>query len=188
MSLTANMRAPSSTLGNVEHEGPLRMILTVRHPADPDSPDHGQDSRPVNGIAAHHMEMTMNKWIKRVSTAVASTALAGGALLGVSGTASAATASAPGEHTQSAITAFAPSGDRADGYQSAHHQAQDDSWGAPRGWYTNDDRQGHYGEERWNGSHAYVWNGYRWDEATTWYRVSAERWHLDQVAWYADQR
>jgi hypothetical protein len=163
------------------------MILTVRHPADPDSPDHGQDSRPVNGIAAHHMEMTMNKWIKRVSTAVASTALAGGALLGVSGTASAATASAPGEHTQTAITAFATSGDRAKGYQSAHHEAQDDSWGAPRGWYTNDDRQGHYGEERWNGSHLYVWDGYRWDEAAT-YRVSAERWYLDQVAWYADQR
>ncbi|MGW7426167.1 hypothetical protein ACWGJB_40240 [Streptomyces sp. NPDC054813] len=142
----------------------------------------------------------MNKWIKRVSTAVASTALAGGALLGVSGTASAATTSAPGEHTQSAITAFATSGDRADRYQSAHHEAQDDRWGAPRGWYTNDDRQGHYGEERWNGSHAYVWDGYRWNgshvyvwdgyrwnEATT-YRVSAERWQLDQVAWYANQR
>ncbi|MQY40803.1 hypothetical protein SRB17_88360 [Streptomyces sp. RB17] len=125
----------------------------------------------------------MNKWIKRVSTAVASTALAGGALLGVSGTASAATASAPGEHTQSAVTA---GGDRADGYQSAHHGAQDDGWGAARGWRTNDDRQGHYGEERWNGSHAYVWDGYRWDEVTT-YRVSAERWYLDQVAWSADQ-
>ncbi|WP_189184432.1 hypothetical protein [Streptomyces albiflavescens] len=124
----------------------------------------------------------MNKWIKRVSTAVASTALAGGALLGVSGTASVATASAPGEHTQSASTAFATGGDRADGYQSAHHEAQDDSWGAPRGWYTNDDRQGHYGEERWNGNHVYVWDGYRWDEATAWHRVSAERWYLDQVA------
>lgn len=187
MSLTANMRAPSSTLGNVEHEGPLRMTLTVRHPADPDSPDHRQDGRPVNGVAAHHKEMTMNKWIKRVSTAVASTALAGGALLGVSGTASAATASAPGEHTQTAITAFTTGGDRANGYQSAHHNAQDDSWGTPRGWYTNDNRQGHYGEERWNGSRLYVWDGYRWDEATT-YRVSTERWYLDQVAWYTDQR
>ncbi len=131
MSLTANMRAPSSTLGSAEHEDPLRMILTVRHPADPHSPDHGQDGRPVNGIAAHHKEMTMNKWIKRVSTAVASTALAGAALLGVSGTASAATASAPGAHTQTAITTVAAGGDRAKGYQSAHHEAQDDRWGAP---------------------------------------------------------
>ncbi|MEU6093153.1 hypothetical protein ABZ865_41750 [Streptomyces sp. NPDC047085] len=129
----------------------------------------------------------MNKWIKRVSTAVASTALAGGALLGVSGTASAATASAPGEHTQSPITAFATSGDHADAYQGAHHEAQGDRWGVPRGWYTNDDRQGYYGQERWSGGHVYVWDGYRWDEATT-YRVSAERWHLDQVAWSVDQR
>jgi hypothetical protein len=133
------------------------------------------------------MEMTMNKWIKRVSTAVASTALAGGALLGVSGTASAATAPAPGEHTHSAATAYTTSGDRTDGHQTTHHAAQDDSWGAPRGWYTNGDRQAHYGQERWNGGHAYVWNGYRWNETTTWYRVSAARWHLDQVAWYTDQ-
>ncbi|MGW1760963.1 hypothetical protein [Streptomyces mirabilis] len=162
------------------------MTLTVQHPADPDSPDHGQDHRPVNGIAAHHKEMTMNKWIKHVSTAAASTALAGGALLGVSGTASAATPSAPGTHTQSTITALTTGGDRANGHQSTHHDTQNDSWGAPR-WYTNDGRQGHYGQERWNGSHLYVWNGYRWNEATT-YRVSTERWYLDQVAWYTDQR
>ncbi|MER6533120.1 hypothetical protein ABT215_04720 [Streptomyces sp900105755] len=42
----------------------------------------------------------MNRWIRRVSIAVAATAVAGGALLGTGGSASAATTSAPAEHAR----------------------------------------------------------------------------------------
>ncbi|MBX7554795.1 hypothetical protein ABZX95_45535 [Streptomyces sp. NPDC004232] len=141
----------------------------------------------------------MNRWIRRVSIAVASTALAGGALLGASGSASAATAPDPAEHTQSSIAAFATGSDRddhrEDGYGSGHHAEQDNGWDAPRGWYTNDDGQGHHDgrhhyrtwEERWDGRHLYVWDGHRWEEATTWYGVGGDRWYLDQVAWYLHQ-
>ncbi|RPE37964.1 hypothetical protein EDD90_0828 [Streptomyces sp. Ag109_O5-1] len=119
----------------------------------------------------------MNKWIRRASIAVASTTLAGGALLGAGGSASAATASEPVQHAQYSSAAFASGSDRAthraDGHQSGHH----------------DDRYRYRaGEERRDGRHLYVWDGHRWDEATTWYGVGGDRWYLDQVAWYLQQR
>ncbi|WP_143079058.1 hypothetical protein [Streptomyces monashensis] len=141
----------------------------------------------------------MNRWIRRVSIAVASTALAGGALLGAGGSASAATAPQRAEHTQSTIAAFATGGDRdgqrEDAYAGGYHGGQGDGSGAPRGWYSNDDRQGHHDErrhdrgweERWDGRHLSVWDGHRWDEATTWFGVGGDRWYLDQVAWYLHQ-
>ncbi|MFK0152596.1 hypothetical protein ACIQVL_18125 [Streptomyces sp. NPDC090499] len=49
----------------------------------------------------------MNRWIRRVSIAVATTAVAGGALLGAVGPASAATTSAPAEHARPAVTVSA---------------------------------------------------------------------------------
>ncbi|MER5796462.1 hypothetical protein [Streptomyces sp. NPDC001980] len=54
----------------------------------------------------------MNRWIRRVSFAVATTAVAGGALLGAGGSASAATTSGPAEHVRPASTAVATSADR----------------------------------------------------------------------------
>ncbi|MFJ9711792.1 hypothetical protein [Streptomyces sp. NPDC101234] len=121
----------------------------------------------------------MNKWIRRASIAVASTALAGGALLGAGGSASAATAPEPVQHAQSSSAAFASGSDRgtlrADEYQNGHH----------------DDRyQEHHraGEERRDGRHLYVRDGHRRDETTTWYGVGGGRWYVDQVAWYLQQR
>ncbi|MGW7425393.1 hypothetical protein ACWGJB_36085 [Streptomyces sp. NPDC054813] len=143
----------------------------------------------------------MNRWIRRVSIAVASTALAGGALLGAGGAASAATASGPADHARSSVAAFAAARDRdshrEDVYRSGHHGEQDDSWDAPRGWYKDDDRQGHHDdrhhyrtqEERGDGSHLYAWDGHRrQEEATTRSGIGGERWYLDQVAWYLHQR
>lgn len=54
----------------------------------------------------------MNRWIRRVSFAVATTAVAGGALLGAGGSASAATTTAPAEHTRPSATAVTVSADR----------------------------------------------------------------------------
>ncbi|MFF4113581.1 hypothetical protein [Streptomyces sp. NPDC001714] len=119
----------------------------------------------------------MNRWTRRVSMVVASTAVAGGALLGAGGSASAATASGPVEHTRSSITAVAAGSDRdshrEDGYGSGRH----------------DDRH-HYRtqEERRDGRDLYVRDGHRREEATTVRSVGADRWYLDQVAWYLQQR
>ncbi|MFE4962960.1 hypothetical protein [Streptomyces sp. NPDC056660] len=135
----------------------------------------------------------MNTWIRRVSIAVASTAVAGGALLGAGGSASAATAPGPAEHPRSSVAALATGSDRdghrEDGYESRHHGEQDDGWDAPRNWSKNDDRH-HYRtqEERRDGRHLYVWDGHRWQEKTTRYGVGDDRWYLDQVAWYLHQR
>jgi hypothetical protein len=142
----------------------------------------------------------MNTWIRRVSITVASTALAGGALLGAGGSASAATTSQPAEHTRPSIATLTTGSDRdghrEDRYESGHHGEQNDGWDAPRGWYKSDDRQGHRDdrhhyrtqEERRDGRHLYVWDGHRWQETTARYGVSGDRWHLDQVAWYLNQR
>ncbi|MGW2963876.1 hypothetical protein ACWDGI_36195 [Streptomyces sp. NPDC001220] len=143
----------------------------------------------------------MNRWIRRVSVAVASTALAGGALLGAGGSASAATTSGPTEHARSSAAALAAVSDRdshhEDGDRSGHHGEYGDGWDAPRGWYKNDDRQGHHDgrhhhrtqDERGYGSHRYAWDGHRWqEEATTRSGISGDRWYLDQVAWYLHQR
>ncbi|MGW7540357.1 hypothetical protein ACWGKQ_04430 [Streptomyces sp. NPDC054770] len=135
----------------------------------------------------------MNTWIRRVSIAVASTTVAGGALLGAVGSASAATASGPAEHTRSSVTGLATGsardGHREDGYESGHHGEQDDGWDALRGRSDNDDRH-HYlsQEERRDGRHLYVWDGHRWQQTTTRYGVGDDRWYLDQVAWYLHQR
>ncbi|MEV6766343.1 hypothetical protein AB0N16_38110 [Streptomyces sp. NPDC051105] len=142
----------------------------------------------------------MNTWIRRVSIAVASTALAGGALLGAGGSASAATDPGPAEHTRTSIATLATGSDRdghrEDGHESGHHGEQDDGWDAPRGWYKSDDRQDHRDdrihrhtqEERRDGRHLYVWDGHRGQETTARYGVGGDRWYLDQVAWYLHQR
>ncbi|MER5915493.1 hypothetical protein ABT124_34925 [Streptomyces sp. NPDC001982] len=138
----------------------------------------------------------MNRWIRRVSIALASTAMAGGALLGAGGSASAATAPQPVEHTQSSIAAFGTDdghdGNRDDGYGSSPHGERDDDRDGHGGWYTDDDHRGdHHGrwyhhrtwEERWDGRHLYVWNGYRWVEVTSWRGVGVDCWYQDQLVW-----
>ncbi|MFE3164900.1 hypothetical protein [Streptomyces sp. NPDC059224] len=69
----------------------------------------------------------MNTWIKRVSIAVASTALAGGAVLGAA--VGPAAASEPSRHAQSSAVAFAAGSDRVshreDGYGGGHHRLQE---------------------------------------------------------------
>jgi hypothetical protein len=134
----------------------------------------------------------MNRLIRRVSIALASTALAGGALLGAGGSASAATASEPAEHTQSSIAAFGTDGERDgyrdDGYASGHHAERDDGRDGHRGWYTDDDSRGHHPgrhhlhewEQRWD-DHLYVWDGDRWVEVTSVRDVGVDRWYLDQL-------
>ncbi|MEV7320823.1 hypothetical protein [Streptomyces sp. NPDC093970] len=109
--------------------------------------------------------MTMNRWTRRVSTAVAATTLVGGAVLGVVGPASAATASGPAEHSRPSAAVLAVDGDR-------------------DGRYGDHGRYDYYGDH----DHAYGRDGHRGQaEATTWYAVSGERWYLDQVAWATDR-
>jgi hypothetical protein len=119
--------------------------------------------------------MTMNRWIKRVSIALASTAMAGGALLGASGAASAATASRPVEHTQSSITAFSADGGR-DGYRDGwdgHHR-----WDGHHSWCRDDDRRGWYLDQR-------VW----YQDRSPWNTDDERRgWFLDQLVWAQDHR
>ncbi|MFD4511358.1 hypothetical protein [Streptomyces sp. NPDC058457] len=110
----------------------------------------------------------MNRWIRRVSIAVASTALAGGALLGTSSAASAATASGPAEHTRPSIAAFTTGSDR-DGHRDDRYDLRTQ-------------------EERSNGRHLYVQDAHHRAEPTTWNSVGRDRWYLDQVAWYQQQR
>ncbi|MEU2620633.1 hypothetical protein ABZ642_21290 [Streptomyces sp. NPDC007157] len=120
----------------------------------------------------------MNRWIRRVSVAVASTALAGGALLGAGGSASAATTSGPAEHARTSAAAFVAGSDRdshrEDGYRSGHHGDQH--------FYRMQ-------EERGDGSRLYAWDGHRWqEEVTARSGIGGDRWYLDQVAWYLHQR
>ncbi|MGW2937499.1 hypothetical protein ACWDA7_38075 [Streptomyces sp. NPDC001156] len=141
----------------------------------------------------------MNRWIRRVSIALASAAMAGGALLGAGGSASAATASASVERAQSSIAAFGTDGGRDgyrdDGYGSGHHGERGDGRGH-RGWYTDDDRRRHHHgrhhhrrwEEWWDGRHLYVWDGDRWVEVTWRPDVDVDRWYLDQFVWYVNHR
>ncbi|MGW8800659.1 hypothetical protein ACWGN9_26815 [Streptomyces sp. NPDC055775] len=134
----------------------------------------------------------MNRLVRRVSIALASTVMAGGALLGAGGSAS-ATASKPVEHTQSSIGAFGTDGGRdgyrSHGYGSGYRGERDDGRGGHRGWYTDNDRRGRHHvrhhhrkwEERWDGRHLYVWDGDRWVEVTSWRGIGVDRWHPNQL-------
>ncbi|MGW3852939.1 hypothetical protein [Streptomyces fagopyri] len=111
----------------------------------------------------------MSSMTKRLSIALASTALAGGALLGVGGPASAATTSVPMQHTQHVSV------------QAAAHQGETTSVhgvSAAR-WY-----QGQVDEATSvHGVSAARWYQDQVDEATSVHAVSAARWYQDQVAW-----
>lgn len=114
----------------------------------------------------------MNRLIRRVLITLAPVTLAGGALLGVGGSASAATASKPMEHAQSSIAAFG-TGER------------DDGWHAHRGWHRDDDHRRHHHhrkwEQRWDGHRLYVWSGDGWVEVSSLRDVDIDGWYLDQL-------
>jgi hypothetical protein len=119
--------------------------------------------------------MTMNSMTKRVSLALASTALAGGALLGAGGSASAATTSVPVQHTQYVSATSATSSEQA-GRHTDDHRGQD----TVRYVRTAD----HEGEAAsWRGVSAARWYQDQVDEAASWHAVSAARWYEDQVMW-----
>ncbi|MFE6759951.1 hypothetical protein ACFVDQ_41195 [Streptomyces sp. NPDC057684] len=116
----------------------------------------------------------MNSITKRVSIALATTALAGGALLGAGGSASAATTAVlPVQHTQYVSATSATSSEQV-------------------GRHTNDDHRG-------QGTVRYIRAADHEGEAASRHGVSAVRWYEDQVAeaasrhgvsavrWYEDQ-
>ncbi|MFC8264007.1 hypothetical protein ACFUNF_42060 [Streptomyces sp. NPDC057291] len=115
----------------------------------------------------------MSSMTKRLSIALASTALAGGALLGAGGSASAATTSVPVQHTQ---------------YVSAtsSEQVGRHTDGAHRGLDTvRYVRAADQVDEAasWHGVSAARWYEDQVDEAASWHGVSAARWYEDQVEW-----
>ncbi|MGW2968695.1 hypothetical protein ACWDBO_17670 [Streptomyces mirabilis] len=138
----------------------------------------------------------MNSMTKRVSIALASTALAGGALLGAGGSASAAATSVPVRHTQyvsaTSATSSGQVGRHTDDGRRDDHRGQD----TLRSVRSAD----HEGEAAsWHGVSAARWYEDQVDEAASWHGVSAARWYEDQVdeaaswhgvsaaRWYQDQ-
>ncbi|MEU8837022.1 hypothetical protein [Streptomyces sp900116325] len=101
----------------------------------------------------------MSSMTKRLSIALASTALAGGALLGAGGSASAATTSAV-QHTQH-VSATSVTGSERVG-RDADHEAEAASW---------------------HGVSAARWYEDQVEAAASWHGVSAARWYEDQVEW-----
>ncbi|WP_405778879.1 hypothetical protein OG512_00960 [Streptomyces sp. NBC_01378] len=134
----------------------------------------------------------MNSMTKRVSIALASTALAGGVLLGAGGSASAATASVPAQHTHYVSVTSATGSEQAGHHTDDDHRGQD----AVRDVRAAD----HEGEAAsWRGVSAARWYEDQVDAAASWRGVSAARWYEDQVdaaaswrgvsaaRWYEDQ-
>ncbi|MET8275698.1 hypothetical protein ACWD62_36840 [Streptomyces sp. NPDC005146] len=134
----------------------------------------------------------MSSMTKRLSIALASTALAGGALLGAGGSASAATTSVPVQHTQYvSATSSEQVGRHTDGahrgldtvryVRAADHEGEAASWhgvSAAR-WYEDQVDEA----ASWHGVSAARWYEDQVDEAASWHGVSAARWYEDQVEW-----
>ncbi|MFF2515942.1 hypothetical protein [Streptomyces sp. NPDC058086] len=134
----------------------------------------------------------MNSMTKRVSIALASTALAGGALLGAGGSASAATTSVPMQHTQYVSATSATSSEQVGRHTDDDHRGQDTVR------YVR--AANHEGEAAsWRGVSAARWHEDQVDEAASRHSVSAAHWYEDQVDeaasrhsvsaahWYEDQ-
>jgi hypothetical protein len=102
--------------------------------------------------------MAMSSMTKHLSIALASTALAGGALLGAGGSASAATTSVPVQHTQHVSATSVTGSERVGRY--ADHEADAASW---------------------HGVSAARWYEDQVEAAASGHGVSAARWYEDQV-------
>ncbi|WP_371798164.1 hypothetical protein OG963_01015 [Streptomyces sp. NBC_01707] len=135
----------------------------------------------------------MNRFVRRVSVAVASAAIAGGAILGAGGSASAATSS-PIDHNRSSIVNPVNDGGR-DGYQAVrygHDGGRNDGWDGYRSWYTHDGHRDHHhgwhhqSHYRWDGHRLYVWDDGRWVDVTPFHNGSIDFWYVDQLL--QDQR
>ncbi|MFD9004784.1 hypothetical protein ACFV0T_28130 [Streptomyces sp. NPDC059582] len=116
----------------------------------------------------------MNRMIRRVSIALASATLAGGALLATGGAASAATDSAPVRHAHSSVVTSTTSGAHEHGHGSRLVER-------------DDDRRGAHSVQV-----VYLVDAAGWHEdqveAASWQYVDAARWHEDQVTWYLNHR
>ncbi|MFF2383345.1 hypothetical protein [Streptomyces sp. NPDC058108] len=131
----------------------------------------------------------MSSMTKRLSIALASTTLAGGALLGAGGSASAAPASAPVQHTsyvsvQTAghqAAAAAPQGvTAARWYQDQLSEATSASQGVTAArWYQDQVEEAVLP----HGVSTARWHQDQVDEATASYRVTPARWYQDQITW-----
>ncbi|MGW6145440.1 hypothetical protein [Streptomyces sp. NPDC055140] len=130
---------------------------------------------------------------KRVSIALASTALAGGVLLGAGGSASAATTSVPVQAQYVSATSATSSeqvgrhtdddhrGQDTVRYGAADHEGEAASWrgvSAAR-WYEDQVDEA----ASWRGVSAARWYEDQVDEAASWHGVGAARWYEDQVVW-----
>ncbi|MFK0026042.1 hypothetical protein [Streptomyces sp. NPDC090798] len=118
----------------------------------------------------------MNSMTKRVSIALASTALAGGALLGAGGSASAATTSVPVQHTQYVSVTSATSSE-----QVGRHTDGDRRGQVTVRYVRAADHEG--AAASWRGVSAARWYEDQVDAAASWHGVSAARWYEDQVVW-----
>lgn len=146
----------------------------------------------------------MRRFVRRVSVAVASTAIVGGAVLGAGGSASAAT-SGPDEHGRSSVVASGHDegryghdegryGHHADryGHGRGHDGERGDSWDGARGRYAHDGRQDdhrdrrHENRYRWDGHRLYVRDHGRWIDVTPFRNGRVDLWYVDQLLW--DQR
>ncbi|MEU0036463.1 hypothetical protein [Streptomyces sp. NPDC006333] len=123
----------------------------------------------------------MSSMTKRLSIALASTALAGGALLGTGGSASAATTSVPVQHTQH-VSATSVTGSQQVG-RYADHEAEAASWHgvSVARWYQDQ-------VEEAASSHSVItparWYQDQVEEATASHSViTPARWYQDQVEW-----
>ncbi|MFD7206184.1 hypothetical protein [Streptomyces sp. NPDC059893] len=137
----------------------------------------------------------MNSMTKRVSIALATTALAGGALLAAGGSASAATTAVPVQHTQYVSATSATSSEQVGRHTDASHRGQDtaryigaaDHEGKAASWHGVSAARWYQDQldeaASWHGVSAARWYQDQLDEAASWHGVSVARWYEDQVMW-----
>ncbi|MFL4908397.1 hypothetical protein ACJ6WF_35665 [Streptomyces sp. MMS24-I2-30] len=134
----------------------------------------------------------MNRWIRRVSVGLASAALAGGAVLGAGGAASAAvsqpvqeTHAQPAQHAQVTAAALRTGDDRI-GYHGDRY-GNGYGYGYGNGYGISWPGQPNY-SARWDGRHAYFWDGNGWNQVTPWRGIGATQWYVNQYVWYLNHR
>ncbi|MFE9629064.1 hypothetical protein [Streptomyces sp. NPDC006527] len=145
----------------------------------------------------------MKTVIRRVSIAVASVAIAGGAILGAGGTASAATSQFAGHAPSSSIDDEPRGGhgdDRHESYDRGSREERDDGRDGRRDRYSNDDHRDHHRTWRYDSDHRgheggrhhtaqYRWDGHRlyrllngrWIDVTPYRHGAVDHWYVDQL-------
>ncbi|MEU1630823.1 hypothetical protein ABZ746_37375 [Streptomyces sp. NPDC020096] len=142
----------------------------------------------------------MNKPMRRITGAAVSAAIAGGAILGASGSASAATLGADRHDPSPTIVVQAVSGERLDGgehggwYRHGYDHGQHYGWDGHRGWHYSKDRHGDWywysydrGQNyRWDGHRLYRWHEDRWIIVIQVHEYGISQWYLDQLTFVGD--